>query len=255
MLRTALSKIGIDKGELKGIVLAIIVLSIALTAGQWGDKTFSAADGIKNIFIAIPVVALSFMAHEWGHKLVAIRYGVRTFFKPAWPMMAFSAVIGIISGGWAVITAIGNPILTNIKRLGFKSPEIGPKTLANIIIAGPLVSLFLVLLSKVLIGAYGETTMLKDLYFFNLWMLFFSIIPLVIPSQKGSGMEKTIFPPFDGAYILGGSPTLYFAFAGFAIGTVAALAFLPLWLAILIGSALGIVLWAYINDVKGLPKK
>ena len=252
-IRTALSRIGIDKGELKGIILAIVVLSLALTAGQWGDKTFSAADGIKNMFIAIPVVALSFMAHEWGHKLAAIKYGVRAFFKPAWPMMAFSAVIGIISGGWAVITAVGNPILTNIKRLGFKSPEIGPKPLANIIVAGPLVSLFLVLLSKVLIGAYGETTMLKDLYLFNLWMLFFNIIPLVVPSQKGSGMEKTIFPPFDGAFVLGGSPPLFFAFAGFAIGTVAALAFLPLWLAISIGLALGLVLLAYIVNEKGLP--
>ncbi len=239
---------GFNFGEAKGIIAATIALSLALTANQWGGETFSAAEGIKNLFIAIPVVALSFIAHEKAHKFGAQLYGTYAKFKPSWLMVALSAAIGIISAGSVIITAVGTSVPASLKRTGFKYPFIGAPMQAKIALFGPMVSLLLAILAKVLMGFFGEGRLLQDLFTFNLWMTFFNMIPLVVPFQKGVGVEKTIFPPFDGAFVLGGSPLFYFGFVAFAVVVVATLVFLPLLAALVISGIAAAVAWILVHE-------
>ena len=250
-LENLVSKTGFDLGEAKGIIASTIVLALALTAGQWGGATFSIKEGLKNLAIAMPVVMLSFVAHEKAHKWGAQRFGTYAKFKPAWPMMAFTAVIGIISSGWVVITVVGNSVLTSLKRVGFKFPFISPESQARITLLGPAISLALVILSKVFMGIFGETRLLQDMFTFNLWMTFFNMIPFVMPFEKSEGLEQAIFPPFDGAYVLGGAPQLFVGFLAFAIITVLGLLLLPIWAAIILGGIAGVVgwLWAHSDTV------
>ena len=241
-LKALVEKTGFDMGEATGIIASVIVLSLALTAGQWGEETFSAAEGIKNLIIAIPVVALSFIAHEKAHKWGAQQQGTYAKFKPVWPMVAFSAVIGIISGGWVVITAVGTWVLTSLKRIGFKYPFVGAPAQAKIALMGPMVSLLLAIFAKVFMGIFGESRLLQDLFTFNLWMVFFNMIPLVVPQTQETG-AKGVFPSFDGAFVFAGNPVYYAGFMGFAIVTVLCLLFLPVWVSAIVGVIAGILAW------------
>ena len=242
-IKAVVEKTGFDFGEARGLIVAALVLAVALSAGQWGQgHIFDAREGIKNLFIAIPVVALSLFAHEKAHKWAAQRYGGYAKFEPAWPAMAFSVVVGIISGGWAIMTAVGSSLVRQFKRLGFKLVWFGPTSQAKMVLLGPFVSLMLVVFAKVMMGYFGETTLLKDLFRFNLWMTFFNMVPLVVPYEKGT-IEKPIFPGFDGAYVLGGNPMLYFGFLAFAIFVVAGIYFLPWWVALGLGFIIGFIIW------------
>ncbi len=242
-IEAVVEKTGFDFGEARALIVAVIALAIALSAGQWGaGDVFDAGEGIKNLFIAIPVVALSLFAHEKAHKWAAQRYGAYAKFEPSWPAMAFSAVIGIISGGWAIMTAVGSSLVKQFKRIGFKFVWFGPTYQAKMVVLGPFISLMLVVFAKVMMGYFGETTLLKDLFRFNLWMTFFNMIPLVVPYEKG-GIEKPIFPGFDGAYVLGGNPKLYVGFLAFAIAVVAGIYFLHWWVALGLGFLIGFIIW------------
>ncbi len=242
-LKTLVEKTGFDFAEARAMIIAVLVLALALSAGQWGPgHTFDVREGIKNLFIAIPAVALSLFAHEKAHKWAAQRYGAYAKFEPSWPAMAFAAVIGIISGGWAIMTAVGSSLVKEFKRIGFKFVWFGPTYQARMVVLGPFVSLMLAVFAKVMMGYFGETTLLKDLFRFNLWMTFFNMIPLVVPYEKG-GIEKPIFPGFDGAYVLGGSPQLFVGFLAFAIFVVAGIYFLPWWVALGIGFIIGLIIW------------
>ena len=236
------------KEETISIAMSALALSLALTGGQWGEDTFSASEGLKNIFIAFPVVLFSFVAHEFAHKLAARRNGVHAVFKPAWPMVAFSAVIGIISGGWVVITAVGTWVLTSLKRIGFKYPFVGAPAQAKIALMGPMVSLLLAIFAKVFIGIFGESRLLQDLFTFNLWMVFFNMIPFLNFAQRvAPGMRETsakqIFPSFDGEFVFAGNPVYYVSFMGFAIVAVLCLLFLPVWVSAIVGVIAGILAW------------
>ncbi len=250
-----IKKTGFDLDEAKGIFVAVLVLALSLTAGQWGAAKFNALEGLKNLATAIPVVALSFIAHEKAHKWGAQFYGTYAKFKPAWPMMAFSAIIGVITAGGAVITAVGNSVVTSVKRIGFKYPLIGPHTQAKIVLFGPLVSLLLAIFAKSMMGIFGPSLLLKDLFTFNLWMTFFNLIPLTIPYRYEMGSVNLI-PSFDGAYILGGNPILYVGFLGFAAVTALAMLFLPFWVAIIFGFIAGSAGWVWMHseDIANLPK-
>ncbi len=254
-LENLVKKTGFDMGEAKGILIGVLVLALALTAGQWGTAKFSAFEGLKNLAIAIPAVALSFILHEKAHKWGAQFYGTYAKFRPAWPMMAFSAIIGIITSGAAVITAIGNSVVTSVKRVGFKYPFIGPHTQAKIVLFGPLISLLLAIFAKVMMGIFGDTLLLKDLFVFNLWMTFFNLIPLTIP-YRGEMGSLDLIPPFDGAYILGGNPILYVGFLAFAAVTALTLVFLPFWVAIIFGIIAGGAGWVWMHskEIANLPK-
>ncbi|MBI2040920.1 MAG: hypothetical protein HYT16_02340 [DPANN group archaeon] len=248
-----------DKDEAVAIAISSLVLSIALTAGQWGAARFSAAEGLKNIAIAIPAILISLLVHEFAHKISAARYGSATKFSVSWLMLAIAGIVGVLTSGAVIFAAVGASMAVKLKRIGFKYPFVGPHTQAKIALFGPLASLLLAIAAKILLGVFGDVRFLQDLFIFNLWMVFFHLVPFNILPFLAALLKKSTekaVQPFDGAFILGGNPILYVGFLAFAAVTALTLVFLPFWVALIFGLIAGGAGWVWMHseDITKLPK-
>ena len=67
-------------GELRSILLAWIVLSIAISISDI-EGLFTGAGNVENIAAAFIAIGTAFVLHEMGHKFVAIRLGYVAHFQ------------------------------------------------------------------------------------------------------------------------------------------------------------------------------
>jgi len=175
-------QIKFSKIELRHILIAVLVLSLAFTILRlrmfWHPE-----DVYMQVFaVCVVVVVFSFLIHELGHKFVAQRYGAWSEFR-AYPMgllMAMvSALIGFLFAAPGAVYVHGN--ITHVEN--GKISLAGPAT--NFIVAGIVIAVLLVVDIYSMPFWIGFT--MFQLAYLNAFLGLFNLIPI---------------PPFDGSKIV-----------------------------------------------------
>ena len=251
-LKALVERTGFDFGEAKDLLYAVIVLGVILSAGQWGMETFNFGEGMVNLLIAINVVFFSYILHQAAYKWYAKQYAAYGKYRFYGPIAIFALLVGIVSEGKVIIPVLGTVFLTTpfFFRPGHKiedvtAPFLGPKERAKIMAIGPLVSVFLALMAKALMAKFGESTLLVDLFRFNMWLALVSLLPLAFPVQaKYRTIQEKFMPPFPGAVILHGFKSLYVFLLVFVFAALTLINFISFGLSIFVAFVIAFVLWA-----------
>ena len=217
--------------ELRGLIIAILIIAFVFSYDDWGPgNTFVLSVGIYNFFNAILIVALSILVHDAGQRIWALAIGYRLEFK----MWSFGLGIAIVA---ALLTKGSLPLVIPAgfmlhhlagHRLGFFRYGINYFGQAMVALAGPLSTLMLIILLKVL-SVFSPNPLIQKAIIFNVIYSITCLIPI---------------PPLDGSKIYFGSRMLYaFALPAIAVSTIMMIVSIPLLFALVISFLVGIVLW------------
>jgi Zn-dependent protease len=216
--------------ELRGLVISILAIAFIVSFKDWGKATFDFTVGLYNLFNAILIVALSILVHDMGQRLWALAIGYRVEFK----MWAFgllvALVIAFLSNGnlWLIVPSgfmlhhLAGP------RLGFFRYGINYFGQAMVALAGPLFTLMLIILLKVL-SAFSPNPLMHKALIFNVVYAITSLLPI---------------PPLDGSKIFFGSRMLYaFVLPAIIVSTILMIVNIPIFFSLVLSFLVGIVLW------------
>ena len=93
-------------GEISSIVIAWLVLSIAITYGNF-TRLFTGTGNLEVVIAGFVATATGFIIHEMGHKFVAIRRGYVAHFRLWMWGLLLTLFIVVFSGGGIVFGAPG----------------------------------------------------------------------------------------------------------------------------------------------------
>lgn len=219
--------------ELRGLIITIIILAFVISFDKWGTKNFEFNIGIFNFFNSVLIVALSLLIHDAGQRLWGLAIGYRIEFKMWTFGLLFSLIIAFVNNGripylWLVMPS--SFILHHLAghRLGFFRYGINYFGQAMVALAGPLFTLMLIILLKIL-AVFAPSLLIKEAIRFNVIYMIISLLPI---------------PPLDGSKIFFGSRMLY-AFVLPAMLFVAILMIVdaPIFFALVLSFLVGIILW------------
>ena len=177
-------KIHFSFTEIKEILIAALVLSLAFAIARYGNLAGalrSINDMPTAVILSFIAVGIGFLAHELiGHKIVAQRFGLFAEFR-MWrsglAIALFSSLIGF------VFAAPGAVYVAPRYDLWGRAEHISKKKMGLVSIMGPVVNL-------VLAGAFFALNYYypSDLFglaiFVNVWLGIFNMLP--IPPLDGS---------------------------------------------------------------------
>ena len=218
------------KHELRGLLISILAIAFIISFKDWGTASFDFAAGLYNLFNAVLIVALSILVHDAGQRLWSLASGYRLEFK-MWTFGIIAAlVIAFISNGnlWLIVPS--GFMLHHLAghRLGWFRYGINYFGQAMVALAGPLFSLMLVILLKVL-SAFYPNALLQKAIIFNVIYAITSLLPI---------------PPLDGSKIYFGSRMLYaFALPAIAVATILMIVKIPIFFSLVLSFLVGIILW------------
>lgn len=216
--------------ELRGLLIAIFIVAFIISFKDWGTTTFDFRTGLKNLFNAVLIVALSILIHDMGQRLWGLAIGFRIEYKMWTFGLIIALVIAFVSNGSLWLIAPAGFMLHHLAghRLGFFRYGINYFGQAMVALAGPLFTLMLVILLKVL-SAFSPNPLLQKAVMFNVVYAITSLLPI---------------PPLDGSKIYFGSRMLYaFALPAIVIATILMIVDVPIFLSLVISLLVGIVLW------------
>jgi Zn-dependent protease len=93
-------------GEIGSIIIAWVVLSVAITYGNF-VRLFTGTGNLEIVVAGFIATATGFIIHEMGHKFVAIRRGYVAHFRLWMWGLLLTLVIVVSSGGGIVFGAPG----------------------------------------------------------------------------------------------------------------------------------------------------
>jgi Zn-dependent protease len=93
-------------GELSSIIIAWIVLSVAITYGNFVGL-FTGTGSLEIVIAGFIATATGFIIHEMGHKFVAIRHGYVAHFRLWMWGLLLTLFVVVVSGGGIVFGAPG----------------------------------------------------------------------------------------------------------------------------------------------------
>ena len=128
--------INYTKSELRDLVIAFIIITIAFTISNVGLDTHAFISILPIIMVG---VGLGFIFRELGQKFIAMKYGYQAEFK-AWPI---GLLIAIVSSFFGLVFAFSGEVKVYADNL---SDEI----IGRIAVAGPMANMVLALISLVI---------------------------------------------------------------------------------------------------------
>lgn len=216
--------------ELRGLIISILAIAFIISFKEWGTTRFDLTVGIYNLFNAILIVALSILIHDAGQRIWGLAIGYRIEFK-LWSFgLLIALIIAFVSNGnlWLIVPS--GFMLHHLAghRLGRFRYGINYFGQAMVALAGPLFTLMLVILLKVL-SIFSANPLIHKAIVFNIIYLITSMLPI---------------PPLDGSKIYFGSRMLYaFIFPTISIATILMIVNIPIFFALVISFLVGVVLW------------
>lgn len=216
--------------ELRGIAISILVIAFVISFKEWGSAAFDAAEGLYNLFNSALIVALSILVHDFGQRMWSLASGYRLEFK----MWSFGLVIALVvvflSKGnvWLIIPS--GFMLHHIAsyRLGWFRYGINYFGQAMVALAGPLFSLMLLILLKMMNALYPNPLLQKAIIFNAIYTIT-SLLPI---------------PPLDGSKVYFGSRMLYaFSVPAIFFSTILMIINVPIFLSIVLSLLVGVALW------------
>src|SRR3989338_3517748 len=216
--------------EARGLTIAILVIGFIISFKEWGADKFNLSVGLFNLFNAILISALSVMVHDAGQRIWGLAIGFRIEFR-MWTFGLIAAVaVAFITNGNMWLIVPGGFMLHHLAghRLGFFRYGVNYFGQAMVALAGPLFTLMLIILFKVL-NTFFPSPLLQKAIIFNVIYAITSLLPI---------------PPLDGSKIFFGSRMLYaFALPAIIVATILMIIDVPIFLALIISLLIGIVLW------------
>lgn len=216
--------------EARGLVISILVISFIISFKEWGTARFDFGEGIFNLFNAILIVALSVLIHDAGQRIWGLAIGYRIEFR-MWTLgLIVALVLAFISNGSLWLIVPGSFMLHHLAghRLGFFRYGINYVGQAMVAMAGPLFSLLLIILLKVLY-AFSPNHLIEKAIIFNVVYIITSMLP---------------FPTLDGGKIFFGSRMIYaFLFPAIVLATILLMVKIHIFLALVLSLLIGVVLW------------
>ena len=216
--------------ELRGLILSILAIAFIISFKEWGINGFDLKFGLYNLFNAILIVALSILIHDAGQRIWGLAIGYRIEFK-MWSFgLLIALIIAFITNGnfWLIVPS--GFMLHHIAghRLGFFRYGINYFGQAMVALAGPLFTLVLIILLKIL-SAFSTNLLVEKAIIFNVVYALTSLIPI---------------PPLDGSKIYFGSRMLYaFALPAITFATILMIINIPIFFALVLSFLVGIILW------------
>ena len=216
--------------ELRGLIVSILAIAFIISFKEWGATKFDLTLGLYNLFNAILIVALSILVHDAGQRFWGLSIGYRLEFK-MWSFgLLIALIIAFISNGSLWLIVPSGFLLHHIAahRLGWFRYGINYFGQAMVALAGPLFTLMLIILLKVL-NTFSPNPLLQKAIIFNVVYAITSLLPI---------------PPLDGSKIYFGSRMLYaFVFPAIAVSTILMIVNVPIFFALVLSFLVGIVLW------------
>jgi hypothetical protein len=216
--------------ELRGLAISILVVGFIISFKEWGTSAFNAGEGLYNLFNSVLIAALSILVHDTGQRLWGLMIGYRVEFK-MWSFGLIAALIAaFLSKGslWLIVPAgfmvhhLAGP------RLGWFRYGINYFGQAMVALAGPLFTLMLIILFKVL-SVFSANPLIEKAIVFNVIYAITCLLPI---------------PPLDGSKIYFGSRMLYaFALPAIIVSAILMITDVPIFFAMVISLLVGITLW------------
>jgi len=216
--------------ELRGLIIAILAIAFIISFKEWGTTRFDLTTGLFNLFNAVLIVALSILIHDFGQRIWGLAIGYRIEFKMWTFGLVVALIIAFISNGSLWLIVPSGFMLHHIAghRLGWFRYDINYFGQAMVALAGPLFTLMLIILLKVLYPFFPNPLIQKAIIF-NVVYAITSLLPI---------------PPLDGSKIYFGSRMLYaFALPAIAVSTIMMIVSIPLLFALVLSFLVGIILW------------
>lgn len=216
--------------ELRGLMVSILVIAFIISFKEWGITSFDFRIGLYNLFNSILIVALSILVHDAGQRLWGLAIGYRVEYKMWTFGLIIALVIAFLSNGNLWLIAPAGFMLHHLAahRLGWFRYGINYFGQAMVALAGPLFTLMLVILLKVLSTFYPNPLVQKALML-NVVYTITSLLPI---------------PPLDGSKIYFGSRMLYaFALPAVAIATILMVVNIPIFFSLVLSFLVAVVLW------------
>jgi len=234
-----------DRHELIG--LSIVTLALAFGFAYRFEGPATLGSWFSNFILILVLVGISVVVHEIVHKEVGKRFFADVTSK-VWPSGIVALfVITILSGGlitfavpWAVSIAP-----KRLQRMGRTFPHLGPREQALIALSGPMASLGLAVVAKILsplLGLVADQLVLINatIAIFNL-VPFFTILP-VIAAQKGS-LKPLEAPYVEGEFVFFGNRLLWVFVFFFTLVAGVSLLFLGALASLLIAFISAAIIW------------
>lgn len=216
--------------ELRGLIIAILTIAFIISFREWGATSFDLRVGLYNLSNAILIVALSVLVHDAGQRIWGLAIGYRIEFK-LWSLGLLTAlIIAFVSNGRLWFIVPGGFMLHHLAghRLGFFRYGINYFGQAMVALAGPLFTLMLIILLKI-VGVLSPNLLVQKAIMFNVVYAITSLLPI---------------PPLDGSKIYFGSRMLYvFVLPAITIATILMIVNISIFFALVLSFLVGIVLW------------
>lgn len=216
--------------EIRGLAISILVIAFIISFKEWGTASFDLQTGLYNLLNSILIAGLSILVHDMGQRLWGLVIGYRVEFK-MWSFgLVIALIVAFISNGnlWLIVPAgfmihhLAGP------RLGWFRYGLNYFGQAMIALAGPLFTLMLIILFKVL-GVFSSNILIEKAIIFNAIYAITSLLPI---------------PPLDGSKIYFGSRMLYaFSLPAIVVSTMLMITDVPIFFALVISLLVGITLW------------
>lgn len=185
---TPASRIQFSRTELRHILLALTVLTIAFGIALGGGIGATPLSFLTSLLLAVIAVPTGFLLHELGHKVVAQRYGCWAEFR-AYTYGLFLALVTSFLG--FLFAAPGAVMIGGYidRRQNGRISAAGP--LVNLVIGGSVMAVwFLLLVADLNVRIFAGLSALglaQGVAFINLLLGTFNMLP---------------FPPLDGSKVL-----------------------------------------------------
>ena len=193
--RSSVSRGRFSRTEIRDILIAMLVLSVAFTAIMYRGSNLSNNEALNLLYIfglSLVLVSTGFLLHELAHKFVAQRYGAWAEFRmyPMGLVMALMfSIMGFLFAAPGAVYIDGN---INVKKNGIIS------------VAGPLVNLIAGGIAfAVMFATDGLLSDIARMFaFFNVFLAFFNLLPIY---------------PMDGSKIFKWNPPIYVCMMAIAV--------------------------------------
>ena len=216
--------------EIKGLAISIIAIAFVISFKEWGTARFDLAAGLYNLFNSVLIVALSILVHDMGQRLWGLAAGYRVEFKMWTFGLIIALVVAFLSNGnlWLIVPGGFMMHLLAGHRLGWFRYNINYVGQALVALAGPLFTLMLIILLKIL-SVFSYNPLVQKAIVFNVIYAITSLIPI---------------PPLDGSKVYFGSRMLYaFALPAIVVSTILLAVNVPVFFSLMLSFLVGIVLW------------
>lgn len=216
--------------ELRGLAISILVIAFIISFRDWGINRFDLAIGFYNLFNSILIVALSVLVHDAGQRIWGLAIGYRIEFKMWAYGLIFALIVAFLTNGrlWFIIPAGFMLHHLSGHRLGWFRYGINYFGQAMVALAGPLFSLMLIIILKILYS-FSPNPLIQKTIIFNVVYAITSLLPI---------------PPLDGSKIYFGSRMLYaFSLPALFVATILMIINIPIFFALVLSLLVGIILW------------